>query len=518
MKNKIFKYGVAISAFLGCIILNNPLLIKDNIIPISLLVCQFINVILGVTGFVMALININYEENNPISVLAYGYFLMVLIALVNIYVYIGANRGVIISANYYRNRLLMHMLEGVYIYIALNIVDQKHRVQVWMKFLSVISLIAFCMVIKGGDILHLKTDFSYGIVCFIAMALMILARYRCYKYQVYGDDFHKIEKAITFKVLYLLGVISGKMAFNSLWMLGCYIIDTIHYVYIYEFIYEVIKKRFWGTAGQCLDNTKSELEQEEIEKHNLVFASYALKEYVNAINHEATVLKKKMESNCGSKSLAHLEKIKKNCMRLMKLSNNILDLGQMDIGNVAHHYKPTNMNQLIEVLVESILPYVESRGLQIEIKKGEKPVYCYVDSDDMERVLLNLISNAIKYSKSNGKISIYINEKQERAYICVEDTGVGIPEEKLKSIFERFERVESGFARTQEGSGLGLAIVKNIVEAHQGKINICSKEDKGTLVSLNLPIYQGQKNRQLDIRSKATLKRKIEVEFADLKR
>lgn len=133
-------------------------------------------------------------------------------------------------------------------------------------------------------------------------------------------------------------------------------------------------------------------------------------------------------------------------------------------------------------------------------------------------MLLNLISNAIKYSKPNGKISIYINEKQERAYICVEDTGIGIPEEKLKNIFERFERVETGFARTQEGSGLGLAIVKNIIEAHQGKINICSKENQGTLVSLNLPIYQGQKNRQLDIRSKATLKRKIEVEFADLKR
>lgn len=518
MGKKICRYGIAISAFLGCIILNNPLLIKDDLMPISLLICQLVNVILGVTGFVMALLNINYEENNPVSVLAYGYFLIVLMSLVNISIYIDANRGVSVLNNYYKSRLLMNVLEGVYIYIALNNVSQNQRIQTWMKALGVVTAVAFCIVMKVESIYHYKVEASYRIICFIAIALIILARYRCYKYQAYGDDFQKIEKAMIFKVIYLLGIISGQMLFNSLWMLVFYIVDTIHYIYIYEFIYEVIKKQFWGTAGKCLDNTQSELEKEEIEKHNLVFASYALKEYVNRINHETTSLRKKMEPDCDSRSLDHLEKIKKNCMRLMKLSNNILDLGQMEVGNVAYHYKVTNMNQLIEVLVESILPYVESRGLQIEVKKVNHPIYCYVDPDDIERVLLNLISNAIKYSKPSGKISIYINEKQERAYICVEDTGVGIPEEKLKSIFERFERVESGFARTQEGSGLGLAIVKNIVEAHQGKINICSKEDQGTLVSLNLPIYQGQKNRQLDIRSKATLKRKIEVEFADLKR
>lgn len=518
MNRQVFRHGVVISALLGCIILNNPSLIEHNIKSISILICQFINVILGVAGFMMTMININYEEDNPVILLAYGYFLMGFLAVLNIYVYIGANRGEPISINYYKNRLLMQVLEGIYICIVLNMVNQKQRIKVWMGILGAISLIGFGFVIKGDSLFYFKIESSYKIIYLMVIALIVLARYRCYKHQVYEVDFEKIEGAMVFKGMYLLGAISAKMEFNSTWMLVLHIIDTIHYIYIYEFIYATIKKQFWGPAGNCLNNTQSELEKEELEKHNLVFASYALKQYVNTINHEATLLKKKMERNCGTRSLAHLEKIKKNCMRLMKLSNNILDLGRMDIGNVAHHYKSTNMNQLIEVLVESILPYVESRGLQIEIKQTSKPIYCYVDADDIERVLLNLISNAIKYSKPNGKISIYINEKQERAYICVEDTGIGIPEEKLKNIFERFERVETGFARTQEGSGLGLAIVKNIIEAHQGKINICSKENQGTLVSLNLPIYQGQKNRQLDIRSKATLKRKIEVEFADLKR
>ena len=202
----------------------------------------------------------------------------------------------------------------------------------------------------------------------------------------------------------------------------------------------------------------------------------------------------------------------------MKLSNNILDLGQIDIGNMTPKYKVTNMKELISVLVESILPYVESRGLKVDVIQTKLPVFCFVDSDEIERVLLNLISNAIKYSEPNGVIRVYLNIKGERAYVCVEDTGVGIPEDKLNNIFGRFERVDTGFSRMQEGSGLGLAIVKSIIEMHQGEIKIQSKEGKGTLVSFNLPIHNGQKNKQIETRSKAVLKRKIEVEFADLKR
>ncbi len=517
VKDKILKYIVIIGTFLGCIFLNNLLLIKENIIPISISICHFIDAILAFTGFIIIFANIKNKENNRINILAYGYFLASFLVLIDTYIYLESIYMSNLGSNYFKSRLLIQVLECCFIYSALNIVNERQNIKIWIVLSLVIVLIGLGIVVKKTQEFNNHTTI-YKVISTLLVCFLLFTKYRYKKHHVFEDESEKIDTAINMKCICLLGIISYNKQSNSILLLIFYVIDTLHYIYVYRLIYQVTKSKCWFPVDQQLNHRKSELEKEELEKNNLVFASYALKRYVNIIVHEADILKKKMEKDCEIKSILHLEKIKKNCMRLLKLSNNILDLGQMHMGTVTHRYKVTNMNQLIELLVESISPYIESRGIQIEIKQFAKPIYCYVDTDEMERVLLNLISNAIKYSKANGKINIYINEKQGRAYVCVEDTGVGIPEEKIKSIFERFKRVETGFSRTQEGSGLGLAIVKTIIDAHQGVINISSKENEGTLVSFNLPIYQGHKNKPLDIRSKIVLKRKIEVEFADLKR
>lgn len=518
MKEKVVKYIVTVIAFLGCILFNTPAVMKEYVIPCGIFLCQFIIVVVAYTGFIMLLTNITCKENNKINVLAYSYFVLSFILILNIYLFVVAFKGPPMPNVYYTNYLMIEILESVMLYVALNIVNERQNIKFWMVSIAILGIVGIGVAVeKERVMLNIITN-QYKLIYYILIATFMFIGLKNSKKEVYGKEVGYFNSAIILKIIYLIGNISNRMLLNGLWTLIFSIINTLHYVYIYEFIYKITMKQVWYPAGENLNSKQSELEQEELERYNLVFASYALKKHVNIIDHETILLKKKMEKSCGEKSLQHIEKIKNNCRRLMKLSNNILDLGQMDMGNVTPKYKPTNMNQLIEVLVESILPYVESRGLQIEIKQTQKSVYCYVDADEIERVLLNLISNAIKYSKPNGKICVYVNERQERAYICVEDTGIGIPEEKLKNIFGRFERVETGFSRKQEGSGLGLAIVKSIIEMHQGEIQVHSKEGQGTLVSFNLPIYEGQKSKQVDIRSKTTLKRKIEVEFADLRR
>lgn len=518
MKDKVIKYIAIINAILGGVYLKYLELQSKNLVSMGIFLTLIIIVVLAVASFIIILTNINVRENNKINVLAYGYFILGIITICNIYLYVIHIHEGRLPVIYYQENTIIQMLELMLLYVTIHSVNEKHNIKWWIIIIGLFTVLVLGIGLRKNiglqHIIVKQYTKIYLMLSFGFIAIGLKMRY-C---NICESEMKYFKWAMLFKIIYLLGNLSSKILFNGLWTFVFYSMNTLHCIFIYKLIYSVIIKQVWYPADKKLNITESELEQEELEKYNLIFASYALKNYVSCIDNSTQILKKKMKKGCNTKSLKHLEKIKNNCSRLMKLSNNILDLGQMDIGNVTPKYKITNMNQLIMVLVESILPYVESRGLKIEVIQTKLPVYCCVDSDEIERVLLNLISNAIKYSNVNGEIRVYLNKKGERAYICVEDTGVGIPKEKLKNIFERFERVDTGFSRMQEGSGLGLAIVKSIVEMHQGEIKIHSKEGQGTLVSFNLPIYNGQKNKQVETRSKAMLKRKIEVEFADLKR
>ena len=305
---------------------------------------------------------------------------------------------------------------------------------------------------------------------------------------------------------------------GSLVLLSVQMIQLLQCIQIYRFIYYRTITRVWKKTDHYLTQSEQKLKEEEIEKHNLIFASYALENYMQRINSKIDIVKKRLEKIADEENISFLEKMRKNCQRLIKLSKNILDLIQMDIGNISSECKMTNMNQLVQVLLESILPYSESKQIKIEVNMCPETIFCYVDPDEMERVLLNLISNAIKYNKKGGTIKIHMNQKQDKVFLCVEDTGIGISDENLQRIFDRFERVDNGLDRRQEGSGLGLCIVKSIVEMNEGTINIVSKKNESTLVSICLPIYEGKKVKKMDLRQKEVLKRKVEVEFSDLRK
>ena len=135
----------------------------------------------------------------------------------------------------------------------------------------------------------------------------------------------------------------------------------------------------------------------------------------------------------------------------------------------------------------STVEYMKSKGITLlfDTDIEEKIIAC--DGDVIERIILNLLSNSVKFSKPNSEIFISLQDLEDKILIKVKDTGIGIPEDKIEVIFDRFRQVDALLTRKREGSGIGLALVKALVEAHEGNISITSQIGEGTEVLIELP-------------------------------
>lgn len=161
-------------------------------------------------------------------------------------------------------------------------------------------------------------------------------------------------------------------------------------------------------------------------------------------------------------------------------------------------YEKFNLNNLIKAIIKSIEVVGKEKNVRIGHRNKEVRIEMAADRGKLERLLLNLIRNAIRYNKKGGQVDVWAEEKGDMVVLKVEDNGIGIPQEHLPNIFERFYRVDKARSRREGGSGLGLAICKWVVEAHNGQIDVSSEVGKGTLFTVRLPKKQG-KPRKLTV-------------------
>ncbi|WP_432422504.1 sensor histidine kinase [Thermoanaerobacterium thermosaccharolyticum] len=146
----------------------------------------------------------------------------------------------------------------------------------------------------------------------------------------------------------------------------------------------------------------------------------------------------------------------------------------------------TNLNEFIENILYKIKIEAQKKNQKLTFCAGEEKRNINIDRDKMEQVLLNVVSNAIKYTNLGGYVRVFTKYDDDYAYITISDNGIGIPKKDLPRIFERFYRVDKGRSRELGGTGLGLAIAKEIVTAHGGEINIESEVGIGTTVYIKL--------------------------------
>ncbi|MEJ8554827.1 ATP-binding response regulator [Tepidibacter sp. Z1-5] len=215
----------------------------------------------------------------------------------------------------------------------------------------------------------------------------------------------------------------------------------------------------------------------------------------------------------------HINIMKQNCYRLLRLINNLIDITKIDSGFEELNLQNENIVEVVENITLSTAEYVKSKSRTIIFDTNVEEKIIAFDPYKMERIILNLISNSIKFTKPNDKIEVKIYVGVENVIISVKDTGIGIQKEKQKMIFERFRQVDHLLRRSHEGSGIGLSLIKSLIEMHDGKISVKSEYGKGTEFIIELPIKiipEEENIHIVDDFPKQTNVEKIHIEFSDI--
>jgi PAS domain S-box-containing protein len=245
-------------------------------------------------------------------------------------------------------------------------------------------------------------------------------------------------------------------------------------------------------AQEALKKANDELIQLDSAKTNFLnMASHELKTPLTAITAHLDVLDY-LKSNLNEQELISLNAIKRNNRLIKMLIENILETSRIESGKFELNYSRIDINSLINDVAGDLRILSENKGLALKIEMEALPLI-HADEIRIREVLSNLIVNAIKFTES-GSVTIKAMKEERSVRVEITDTGSGIPEDKIGTLFEDFHQINSSAAREYGGTGLGLSISKQLVELHNGKINVTSEFRKGSTFSFIIPINHQNKS------------------------
>ncbi|MFN8610975.1 MAG: response regulator [Vulcanimicrobiota bacterium] len=218
--------------------------------------------------------------------------------------------------------------------------------------------------------------------------------------------------------------------------------------------------------------------------------SHELRTPLNAIIGFSRLMKRKLKDTLPERQAKNLDLIEQSGEQLLALVNDLLDFERIEAGRLSIHRDSFALAELLEALVASMRPTAEEKGLQLELRIAEVPVYFYSDKERLRQVLANLLTNAIRYSDS-GAVCLEAWSESAQLWLRVSDQGLGMSPEQMEKIFEPFHQVDASHTRERGGVGLGLAIVTRLVELLKGKITVSSRLGAGSQFTLCFPLDDG---------------------------
>jgi PAS domain S-box-containing protein len=182
--------------------------------------------------------------------------------------------------------------------------------------------------------------------------------------------------------------------------------------------------------------------------------------------------------------------IERQVGRLSHLVDDLLEVSRITAGRIHLHQTRTSLNRIVEYAVETVRPLIEQRQHDLDVSLPPEPIWVYADAARMEQVVVNLLTNAAKYTDDGGRIALMLAEEGDEAVIRLRDSGVGIAPELLPRIFDLFTQAERSLDRSQGGLGIGLSLVQRLVEMHRGRVEATSTLGQGSQFSVRLPVMQ----------------------------
>ena len=225
----------------------------------------------------------------------------------------------------------------------------------------------------------------------------------------------------------------------------------------------------------------------ELDRAKTAFFSNVSHEFRTPLTLMLGPIAELLAGNASSAQRQSLELVERNALRLHKLVNTLLDFSRIEAGRVQARFAPLELGVVTADLASAFRSVVERAGLTLTVECSDAPRgRTFVDREMWEKIVLNLISNAFKHTFEGG-IAVRLRAEAKGALLSVTDTGVGIPDEHLDKVFDRFHRVPTSQSRTHEGSGIGLALVSELVRLHGGSIDVTSSVGKGSTFEVRIP-------------------------------
>lgn len=520
--------------FLGCAILGIQIIDINSINSLPILNdLNSINIIVGIIAIPSCLLYYYMYKNNEFFILTLSY---ISILIEYLYVNFINNNSVLIEqlitfTFVFRVFLLTIAILNESKY-ANRIVTNKRK---YIVLAAVINIIGVFIEVKFNvnDILIsnsrvLWNIFQYGILIYYFILLVLLS-IRCVRKNIFiYTIFITTISIFTIRRLFYFNIFlkySDKiLEYNKTLTFIAYCILLIGlYIEVIRRIEESIRLNNKVSDFNELKIKYKEIK--EIEKAKSQFfanLSHEIKTPINIIYSCIQLLE--VNKINGEKALSDAynkydNTLKQNCYRLLRLVNNLVDMTKIDSGYMKLIFINCEIVSLVEDITLSIIPYVESKNINIVFDTYIEELEIRCDPESMERVILNLLSNAIKFTNNDGNISVIVEADDKYVFIRVKDDGIGISKDIREDIFNRFVQEDKSLNRKNEGSGIGLALVKSLVELHDGEVYL-EDVSEGSEFVVKLPNIKineevNNHNRVMDVESKP-LVQKINIEFSDI--
>ena len=520
--------------FLGCAILGIQIIDINSINSLPILNdLNSINIIVGIIAIPSCLLYYYMYKNNEFFILTLSY---ISILIEYIYVNFINNNSVLIeklitftfvfrvflltiailNESKYANRIVTNKRKYIVLAAVINIIGVFIEVNfnvnnilisngkvLWNIFQCGILIYYFILLVLLSIRCVRKNIFIYTIFITTISIFTIRRLFYFNMFLKYSDKILEYNKTLTFIAycILLIGLyIEVIRRIEESIRLNNKVSDFNELKIKYKEIKEIEKAK-----SQFFANLSHEIKT----PINIIYSCIQLLE-VNKINGEKAL------SDAYNK---YDNTLKQNCYRLLRLVNNLVDMTKIDSGYMKLIFINCEIVSLVEDITLSIIPYVESKNINIVFDTYIEELEIRCDPESMERVILNLLSNAIKFTNNDGNISVIVEADDKYLFIRVKDDGIGISKDIREDIFNRFVQEDKSLNRKNEGSGIGLALVKSLVELHDGEVYL-EDVSEGSEFVVKLPNIKineevNNHNRVMDVESKP-LVQKINIEFSDI--